>query len=297
MCGIVGYVGPREAIEYLVTGLRRLEYRGYDSSGVALVTPERHLAVCKSAGRIDRLEARLAGASTAGRTGIGHTRWATHGAPSDVNAHPHLGGDGEIAVVHNGVIENFQSLKRRLTNEGYYVPFGHRYRGHRPPDRQLPEAAAAGGRHGGRRLPAAGRRGARGLVATPGNLRPGDPLPRLARGAHRRPPGQPDRAGRRRRRALRGQRRLAAGRLHRQDRLPGRSRVGRAHGRFAAGHPPRPGPRRSTASTCLDFKAGDIDTGGYEHYMLKEIFEQPESIENAMRGRLTSTRRRRSSAA
>jgi len=119
MCGIVGYVGPREAIDYLITGLRRLEYRGYDSSGVAVVTPERHLTVCKSAGRIDRLESRLAGASTAGRTGIGHTRWATHGAPSDVNAHPHLGGDGEIAVVHNGVIENFQALKRRLVEEGY----------------------------------------------------------------------------------------------------------------------------------------------------------------------------------
>ena len=81
MCGIVGYVGPREAIEYLITGLRRLEYRGYDSSGVAFATPNRHITVCKAAGRIDRLEANLAAAPTAGGTGIGHTRWATHGAP------------------------------------------------------------------------------------------------------------------------------------------------------------------------------------------------------------------------
>src|SRR5580692_6270978 len=119
MCGIVGYVGPREAIDYLITGLRRLEYRGYDSAGVALVTPERHLTVCKSAGRIDRLEAKLDGCPAVGRSGIGHTRWATHGAPSDTNAHPHVGGDGELALVHNGVIENFQPLKRRLIEEGY----------------------------------------------------------------------------------------------------------------------------------------------------------------------------------
>ena len=79
MCGIVGYVGSNEAIDYLITGLRRLEYRGYDSSGVALLTSERHLTVIKSAGRIDRLEARLNSAATIGRTGIGHTRWATHG--------------------------------------------------------------------------------------------------------------------------------------------------------------------------------------------------------------------------
>ncbi len=152
MCGIVGYVGSNEAIDYLITGLRRLEYRGYDSSGVALLTSERHLTVVKSAGRIDRLEARLNGAATAGRTGIGHTRWATHGAPSDANAHPHLGGKegggndeggaGEVAVVHNGVIENFRGLKRRLMERGLSIPLGHRHRGHRPSRRKLPPAAA-----------------------------------------------------------------------------------------------------------------------------------------------------------
>ena len=109
MCGIVGYVGPRDAAEFLLVGLHRLEYRGYDSSGVATITPEGEFAVVKTAGRIDRLEALLAANPAPGQIGIGHTRWATHGAPSDVNAHPHLGGNGTLAVVHNGVIENFQA--------------------------------------------------------------------------------------------------------------------------------------------------------------------------------------------
>ena len=162
MCGIVGYIGPREAAEFLVVGLRRLEYRGYDSSGVATITPEGQLAVVKTAGRIERLEALLAKTPAPGRIGIGHTRWATHGAPSDVNAHPHIGGNGALAVVHNGVIENFQAIKRRLQSEGYKFQSATDTRGHRPSDRQLPEASAAGGRHGGGRLPAAGRRGASG---------------------------------------------------------------------------------------------------------------------------------------
>ena len=119
MCGIVGYIGPREAADFLVGGLRRLEYRGYDSSGVATISPTRGLAVVKTAGRIDRLEARLAQKPAPGRIGIGHTRWATHGAATDENAHPHLGGDGLVAVVHNGVIENFQTLRQRLQGDGY----------------------------------------------------------------------------------------------------------------------------------------------------------------------------------
>ena len=119
MCGIVGYVGSREAIDYLLGGLRRLEYRGYDSAGVATITADGRLTLCKSAGRIDRLEACLAEMPVTGQTGIGHTRWATHGVPSDENAHPHIGGDGELAVVHNGVIENFQTLKQVLQDEGY----------------------------------------------------------------------------------------------------------------------------------------------------------------------------------
>src|SRR5271154_5229694 len=119
MCGIVGYVGPRPAVRFLLEGLRRLEYRGYDSSGVATVTPQRQFGIVKAAGRIDLLEAKLAVQPAPGCTGIGHTRWATHGAPTDENAHPHLGGANVLAIAHNGVIENFRPLKQRLESEGY----------------------------------------------------------------------------------------------------------------------------------------------------------------------------------
>jgi glutamine---fructose-6-phosphate transaminase (isomerizing) len=118
MCGIVGYVGRREAVDFLIEGLRRLEYRGYDSAGVAS-HDNRHLTLTKSAGRIDSLVEKLARHPISGGIGIGHTRWATHGPATDVNAHPHLGGDGVVAVVHNGVIENFRTIKERLQAEGY----------------------------------------------------------------------------------------------------------------------------------------------------------------------------------
>ena len=119
MCGIVGYVGQRQAADYLVRGLRRLEYRGYDSSGVVTAGPHSGLATVKAAGRLDQLTARLAETPVEGKTGIGHTRWATHGAATDENAHPHVGGNGVLAIVHNGVIENYQPLKQRLESQGY----------------------------------------------------------------------------------------------------------------------------------------------------------------------------------
>ncbi len=119
MCGIVGYVGHREALDYLIEGLHRLEYRGYDSSGVVTITPSGKLALVKTAGRIDLLEEKLADSSAPGTIGIGHTRWATHGAPNDDNAHPHVGGRQVLALVHNGVIENFRVLKEQLEQEGY----------------------------------------------------------------------------------------------------------------------------------------------------------------------------------
>ncbi|TAK05020.1 glutamine--fructose-6-phosphate transaminase (isomerizing) [Patescibacteria group bacterium] len=117
MCGIVGYIGNRPAMPFLLEGLRRLEYRGYDSAGVARLTSA-GLAVTKAAGKVAELAALLP-AETQETLGIAHTRWATHGAPSEVNAHPHLDCGGKIAVVHNGIIENFQHLKRRLEDEGH----------------------------------------------------------------------------------------------------------------------------------------------------------------------------------
>ncbi len=110
MCGIVGYIGPREAQDVLLSGLAKLEYRGYDSAGIAVLA-NHTITVEKRKGELANLEQALADHPLAGHVGIGHTRWATHGQPSDKNAHPHLGPEGKIAVVHNGIIENYQSLK------------------------------------------------------------------------------------------------------------------------------------------------------------------------------------------
>ncbi|MFP6610945.1 MAG: glutamine--fructose-6-phosphate transaminase (isomerizing) [Pirellulales bacterium] len=119
MCGIVGYVGSREAGRFVLEGLRRLEYRGYDSSGVAAIDAFGTLKVTKATGRVDNLIERLADSPVAGSISIGHTRWATHGRPSDVNAHPHVGGNNELVIVHNGVIENYQQIRDRLIAQGY----------------------------------------------------------------------------------------------------------------------------------------------------------------------------------
>ena len=116
MCGIMGYVGPQEAAPILVDGLRRLEYRGYDSAGIAVANGS--INVRKAQGKITNLEELLESKPLEGSIGIGHTRWATHGAPTDLNAHPHPDPSGEFVVVHNGIIENFQSLKDELASSG-----------------------------------------------------------------------------------------------------------------------------------------------------------------------------------
>ncbi len=119
MCGIVGYVGREQAAPILLDGLRRLEYRGYDSAGLAVVSPEGNLQVVKSAGRLQALADKThGGADLTGTMGIGHTRWATHGEPSDVNSHPHVSEDGRIAVVHNGIVENYLEIKQFLQSKG-----------------------------------------------------------------------------------------------------------------------------------------------------------------------------------
>lgn len=118
MCGIVGYVGSSEATDFLLEGLRRLEYRGYDSSGVATID-RGNLAVTKTAGRIDQLAAALKTNPAPGPIGLGHTRWATHGPANDINAHPHVGGTRVLALVHNGVIDNYRLIKQKLMDKGY----------------------------------------------------------------------------------------------------------------------------------------------------------------------------------
>lgn len=119
MCGIVGYIGSRKAYPILIEGLKRLEYRGYDSAGVALVSDDGNMNVYKEKGKVSNLEAIASQRDTSGHIGIAHTRWATHGEPSAVNAHPHVSQNGRLALVHNGIIENYTSLKEFLTKKGY----------------------------------------------------------------------------------------------------------------------------------------------------------------------------------
>ena len=283
MCGIVGYVGSREAQDFLLTGLRRLEYRGYDSAGVTLVSPGGVMVTAKAAGRIARLEAKLAQVHTRARIGIGHTRWATHGPPTDANAHPHIGGDGEVAVVHNGVIENYQSLKCRLEAEGYVFQSS-------TDTEVIAHLIADCLRQAGRGVGSGDLAGVvEAVQAALGQLHGTYGLAILLR-------DYPD--------------------LIVAARLGSPLIVGVGDGEHflasdvspLAGHTDRivyladhelavltPESlrviHRDAGQVCpsvrtLDIQVGDIDRGGYPHYMLKEIFEQPESIGNAMRGRL-----------
>ncbi|MBK8551054.1 MAG: glutamine--fructose-6-phosphate transaminase (isomerizing) [Ignavibacteria bacterium] len=119
MCGIVGYIGKRNSLNIIFDGLKRLEYRGYDSAGVAVINEKNEINYFKKAGKVKELENEFNGEVLEGKIGIGHTRWATHGEPNDNNAHPHFDMNKNITIVHNGIIENFKTLKKKLTQEGY----------------------------------------------------------------------------------------------------------------------------------------------------------------------------------
>jgi len=119
MCGIVGYIGHREAYPIIINGLKRLEYRGYDSAGIALYDGAK-IQLAKTKGKVVDLEAQVAkDITTKGSLGIGHTRWATHGVPNDVNSHPHYSNSGDLVIIHNGIIENYSSIKKELIKRGY----------------------------------------------------------------------------------------------------------------------------------------------------------------------------------
>jgi len=118
MCGIVAYLGKKEAYPVLIKGLKRLEYRGYDSSGVALLD-DGDLNLYKCKGKVSDLEDHISTQPVKGSVGIGHTRWATHGEPNDTNAHPHTSESGRLAIIHNGIIENYAVLKEELTKRGH----------------------------------------------------------------------------------------------------------------------------------------------------------------------------------
>ena len=300
MCGIVGYVGRRQAADFLLAGLRRLEYRGYDSSGVVTVAPgdqstvgpDNRLAVVKAAGRLDRLAGRLADTPVQGRVGLGHTRWASHGAATDKNAHPHLGGNDVVAIVHNGVIENYVPLREQLKSQGYrfHSATDSEVIAHliansleRQLQGELPPKPAEMARQGFAPLIAAVAgalamlRGTYGLGILfrdwPDVLfaaRLGSPLVvGVGAGEHFIASDASPLVGRTDKIVYLADNELAvvtadALRVIHRDQGEVRHDV-----------------------QVLDMAPGDVDRGGYEHFMLKEIFEQPETVQNTMRGRLS----------
>jgi glutamine---fructose-6-phosphate transaminase (isomerizing) len=272
MCGIIGYVGHREAEPILVEGLRRLEYRGYDSAGVATLTGP-HLHLRKRAGRIADLAHFLRERPAPGCQGISHTRWATHGPANDRNAHPHLSADGSIAVVHNGVIENYALLKRQLQDAG--VEF------HSDTDTeviaQLLEQHFHGDLVDAVRKVLGMLKGTYGLAVVSGRQ------PDLIVGARL---GSPLVVG-----VGAGEHFLASDPaallgctenvVYLQDGQMCVLRSDTWHV-FDNNH-----IRIDAPVHRIDWEIGDAEKGRFEHYMLKEIYEQPEALENATRGRLS----------
>jgi len=275
MCGIVGYVGKREAEPILINGLRRLEYRGYDSAGIATLTG-RKLHLRKRAGRVGDLKALLDETPAPGCIGISHTRWATHGPATDINAHPHMAGKGDdaVAVVHNGVIENYVSLKRHLQSEG--VEFRTqtdteviaKLIAYHMTDGDLVDAV---------RKSLALLKGTYGLaVVSPGNpdlivgARLGSPLViGIGEGEHYLA-SDPS--------ALAGNTQKV---VYLQDNQLCVLTQDECHV-YDAEH-----SRVSADIQSIDWDTTEADSAGFPHYMLKEIYEQPDSIENALRGRLS----------
>jgi glucosamine--fructose-6-phosphate aminotransferase (isomerizing) len=271
MCGIVGYVGQREAEPILVEGLRRLEYRGYDSAGIATLTGP-HLHLRKRAGRIADLAKFLSDRPAPGCHGISHTRWATHGPANDRNAHPHLSNDGSIAVVHNGVIENYTTLKCQLQAEG--ITF------HSDTDTEVIAHLVA--QHYKGDLVEAVRAVIDLLKGTYGIAVVSTRQPDLLVGARLGSPlvvgiGDDENFIASDPTALMGNTQKV---VYLHDGQMCVLRPGAWH-ILDANH------TRIDATVCdIDWEVGDADKGDFEHHMLKEIYEQPEALENAMRGRI-----------
>jgi glucosamine--fructose-6-phosphate aminotransferase (isomerizing) len=273
MCGIVGYVGHRSCLPILIEGIKRLEYRGYDSAGVAIQTST-GLKVVKAAGKIRELEGRLAKEPLAGTAGIAHTRWATHGAPTDANAHPHSGNNGRVALVHNGIIENYAVLKSAMLAEGHVFRtetdtevLAHLVEKHLKRGLKLEQAVGAAldsveGTYG---------------IAVMCADEPGTVV-----GARK---GSPLVVG-----IADGEYFLAS------DVAPivshTRQVVYLDDGEMAVLTPD--GFHTATIGQVpvdkavqeVEWDLGKIEKGGFPHFMLKEIFDQPESVHDSMRGRL-----------
>ncbi|MFI6292698.1 glutamine--fructose-6-phosphate transaminase (isomerizing) [Nonomuraea sp. NPDC050790] len=271
MCGIVAYVGPKDAAPILLEGLQRLEYRGYDSAGV--VVSNKGLKVRKVKGRVADL-ARAVPTRFKGTLGIGHTRWATHGVPSDLNAHPHLSADERVAVVHNGIIENATELRAKLEADG--VVFASET------DTEVLAHLIARTVEETASLEEAVRKALKSVVGTYGIAvvdaeRPGEVV--VARN------GSPIVLGIGEKEMFAASDVAALVRYTRQvvHLEDGELAVLRADGfhTFASG-----GLETAKEPLTVDVEAGHYDTGGFEHYLLKEISEQPETVARTLRGRL-----------
>ena len=286
MCGIVGYVGRAEAGPILLDGLRRLEYRGYDSAGIAVVDGS-HVETRKCAGRIAGLTKLMADAPPSGTFGISHTRWATHGKPTDQNAHPHFDESGKLAVVHNGVIENYQQIKDALLREGE-----HHFTSETDTEvlahliGKIYDESAVGvtdpSRH--KALLVEALRGAlQQVIGTYGIVMVHADIPDFIVGARR---GSPLVLG-----VGKDENFLASDVsaivAYTRDAvyLNDFDLVAVERDKFEISS--LAGERGAHAISKVEFTAEDIKKGDYPHYMLKEIFEQPGSVRDAMRGRLS----------
>jgi glucosamine--fructose-6-phosphate aminotransferase (isomerizing) len=276
MCGIVGYVGPQPAVDVVLAGLRRLEYRGYDSAGIAVVDELGDLAARKRAGKLANLEALLdENPLPASHTGIGHTRWATHGAPNDRNAHPHLDAAGDIAVIHNGIIENFASLRAELTADGVELRSD-------TDTEVVAHLLAAEYADAGKDLAEAMRRVCRRLDGAFTLVAVHRDQPDVVVGARRNSPlvvGTGD-----------GENFLAsdvaAFIAHTREAVElGQDQVVelRREGVTVTGFDGSPAPTRAYH---VDWDAGAAEKNGFDHFMLKEIVEQPKAVADTLRGRI-----------
>jgi glucosamine--fructose-6-phosphate aminotransferase (isomerizing) len=280
MCGIVGYIGDREALPVLINGLKRLEYRGYDSAGVAILSDVAKIYKCK--GKVSDLEKHLKGSNSSGNVGIGHTRWATHGEPNDINAHPHASFHGKFIIIHNGIIENYARLRATLTERGIkfrsetdtevlanlieYIYENGNYENGKV-DAELAVRLALTKVIGAYGLVImctdepdkliAARKGSP-LVIGVGNeeyflASDATPIVEYTKSVIYLNDGDV---------AIIRKEQLILKTVHQAVSIP--------------------------TVQQLSFDIGEIDKGGYEHFMLKEIFEQPRSIEDTFRGRVRS---------
>ena len=282
MCGIVGYVGNRSAITFLIDGLKRLEYRGYDSAGTAFLNQKSEIELTKAVGRIEKLSAAIGNRHSESTTGIGHTRWATHGEPNHDNAHPHVGGNEELALCHNGVIENYHELRTALQASGFEFQsetdsevIAHLLV-HEVEQLGLEENAKPMDLLNALKNTIAQLRGTYGLTIIfkdyPDMIfaaRLGSPLVvGVGKDEH----------------FIASDAAPLAGYTDKIIYLADHQVAMITKDRVEVSH--RELGRVDHDIKVLDYQVEDVGLNGYPHYMLKEIFEQPKSIKNTMRGRL-----------